>query len=89
MMVLVAWLRGSLIAHKLTRTVNEGMFVNLGITALLLFLTVLLRWPGLIAAAIALNVALFVELLYLLWRVQQKLSFNFPRLKFAKARSTM
>ncbi len=89
MMVLVSWLRGSLIAHKLTRTVNEGMFVNLGITALLLFLTVLLRWPGLVAAAIALDVALLVELAYLLWRVQKKLAFNLPLFKVAKARSTV
>lgn len=89
MMVLVSWLRGSLIANKLTRTVNEGMFVNLGMTALLLFLTVLMRWPGLIAAAIALDVALVVELAYLLWRVQKKLAFNLPRLKLVKARSTV
>jgi hypothetical protein len=89
MTVLVAWLRGSLIAHKFTRTINEGMFINLGVTAALLVVTVWMRWPGLIAAAIALNIAIFIELLYLLWRVQQKLSFTFPRLKFAKARPTM
>lgn len=89
MTVLVAWLRGSLIAHQLTRTVNEGMFINLGLTAAVLLLAVWLRWPGLIAAATALNIAIFVEMLYLLWQVRQKLDFTFPRLKFAKARVTM
>ena len=89
MTVLVAWLRGSLIAHKFTRTVNEGMFINLGVTAASLLVMVSLRWPGLIAAATALNLAIFIELLYLLWRVQQKLAFSFPWLNFVRARPTM
>ncbi|MBP8000740.1 MAG: hypothetical protein KA314_07290 [Chloroflexi bacterium] len=89
MMVLVSWLRGMLIAHQFTRTVNEGMFVNLGITGLILVLAVWQRWTGLIAAAIALDMALLVELIYLFWRVRQKLAFSFPLLKFVKARPTM
>jgi hypothetical protein len=45
--------------------VNYGMVLNLIATVLILGAALLLQWPGIVAAAVALVVALVVELLYL------------------------
>lgn len=71
--VLTSWARGLLIQSRHTRYVNVGMGVNLVITTLALVLGVMLKWPGLTVAALALNLASIGEVLYLLWRAQQTL----------------
>lgn len=71
--VIASWLRGLLIQSRHTRHVNVGMVVNLSITALVLILGVVQQWTGLATAALALNLASFGEVLYLLWRTQQTL----------------
>jgi hypothetical protein len=68
--VLVSWLRGLLINRHSTADVNAGMLVNLLITALILAIGVIGRYRGIMMAAIALNVAIAAELIYLLWRTQ-------------------
>jgi len=71
--VLVSWARGLLIQSRHTRYVNVGMAVNLTITAVALVAGVIIKWPGLPAAALALNLALAGEVIYLLRRTQQTL----------------
>ena len=73
MAVITSWLRGLLIQSRHTRYVNQGMIINLGITAAALIIGVSLRWPGLPAAALALNLASFGEVVFLLWRTQHTL----------------
>lgn len=73
MAVITSWLRGLLIQSRHTRFVNVGMAINLALTAVTLIIGVYQRWPGLPAAAIALNLASLGEVLYLLWRTQQTL----------------
>lgn len=76
--VLVSWLRGLLIQSRHTRYVNVGMAVNLTITALVLVLGVTRRWPGLPTAALAMNLALAGEVLYLAWRTRTTLPASLP-----------
>jgi hypothetical protein len=76
--VLVAWLRGLLINGRKTRAVNLGMAINLAITAAILFLGVARTWPGLTTAAVALSVAILVELLFLYWRARALLDYTVP-----------
>ncbi len=71
--VITSWLRGLLIQGRHTRFVNVGMGINLVITAGMLAIGVWARWPGLPAAALALNLASIGEVLYLSWRMQQVL----------------
>lgn len=71
--VLGMWLRGILIHGRHTQEVNVAMGVNLGVTAVVLWLGVQQRWPGLPTAAAALNLALLAEILYLAWRAQRTL----------------
>lgn len=71
--VLTSWARGLLIQSRHTRYVNVGMAVNLIITAVALVSGVLFKWPGLLTAALALNLASAGEVAYLLWRTQQAL----------------
>ena len=81
--VLVSWLRGLLIKQRATRAVNGGMALNLTLTALLLAVGIQLEWRGILTAALALNVAIAAELLYLAWRTRKQLdvdlTFFLPR----------
>jgi hypothetical protein len=72
--VLVSWLRGLLIKQGVTREVNLGMAINLLITAVILAIGLNYHLPGLPTAAIALNVAAFCEVVYLLWRTRATLA---------------
>lgn len=83
--VLGNWLRGILIHNRSTRPVNIGMALNLTITALVLFIGVQLRWRGLPAAALALNLALAVELAYLALRTRVVLPPNLHLIDFRPA----
>lgn len=71
--VFISWLRGQLINHRVTRLVNMGMAINLGITALVLVIGLILQMPGLPTAAVALNLAALCEVIYLAWRTQRLL----------------
>jgi len=73
--VLVSWVRGLLIHAKATRPVNAGMVVNVIVTAAILAVGMLLRWPGIVAAVLALTVATGVEFFYLWWRAGRALKF--------------
>jgi hypothetical protein len=73
---LVSWLRGLLINKRATTSVNGGMFVNLGVTAVIVVTGLFLRAPGVSTAVIALNVAAAAELFFLLWRAQDILQVN-------------
>jgi hypothetical protein len=66
----ISWLRGLLIAQRVTKAVNVGMFINLGITVIILLVGLMRQWAGLPTAAIALNAASLIEVLYLGWRIQ-------------------
>ncbi len=71
--VITSWLRGLLIQSEHTRYVNVGMGINLAITAIVLVVGVVGGWPGLAAAAVALNLASLGEVVYLLWSTQHSL----------------
>ncbi len=71
--VITSWLRGLLIQSRHTRFINVGMMINLSITAIVLTIGVARQWPGLQAAALALNLASLGEVLYLVWRTQKTL----------------
>lgn len=72
--VFVSWLRGLLIKEGVTREVNIGMAINLAVTAVVLILGVINNLPGLSTAAVALNIAVFCEVLFLLWRTRSILA---------------
>ena len=72
--VLISWLRGLLVKASVTREVNLGMAINLFMTAVILAIGLYLYLPGLPMAAIALNVAAFCEVIYLLWRARSILA---------------
>lgn len=63
------WVRdiGLLINTHATRVVTVGMAANLLVTAVLLFVGVQARFPGIVMAAVALNCAACIELI-ILWR---------------------
>ncbi len=67
---LASWFRGLLISSRHTVEINIGMVVNLVLTGIILIIGLQLRWAGLPTAAIALNVAVLFELVYLGWRTQ-------------------
>ncbi len=75
---IASWLRGLLIHNDTTKAVNVGMGLNLLITAVILFVGLVYRLPGLPTAAVALNVAAFVELFYLGWQAQRMLPRHLP-----------
>lgn len=75
--VLISWLRGLLINQRKTKFVNVGMGINVLATVVILGLGMLLNWPGINTAALALSVASFAELLYLWWRIRNLLDFTF------------
>jgi len=62
---LVVWRRGWLIARRATLVINVAMIVRLVGVAVLLGLGVSFRWPGLVTAAVALNLGNLFEFLYL------------------------
>lgn len=64
--VITSWLRGLLIQSRHTRYVNYAMAINLILTAVILAWGVFSQWPGLTAAALALNLASLGEVLYLI-----------------------
>ncbi len=64
-------LRGLLISRRHTNPVNTGMLLNLGATTLALAGGVALRWSGISTAALALNIALILETVYLVWQAQK------------------
>ncbi len=70
---IVTWLRGLLISHRATKDVNVGMGVNMVITAVILAIGLLQQWSGLLTAAIALNLALLSEIVYLVWQTQRQM----------------
>ena len=72
--VLISWLRGLLVKQSVTREVNMGMAINLVVTALILMIGLYLYLPGLATAAVALNLAAFCEVIYLLWRARSILA---------------
>lgn len=80
--VFAAWLRGLLIHYRITNDVNTGMVINLVITAVILFVGLLLRLPGLPTAAVSLNVAAIIELVYLGWRAKRVLPAGMPLFRF-------
>lgn len=68
---ITSWLRGLLIHRRITKEVNVGMAINLVVTGIILAIGLVNRWPGLPTAAVALNAASLVEILYLGWRTQR------------------
>ncbi len=68
---LVSWLRGILIKRHATTAVNMGMLLNLIATAAILVAGLFWQMHGITVAALSLNVALVIELAYLLWRTHQ------------------
>jgi hypothetical protein len=74
---LISWMRGLLINSRATGIVNGGMAINLTVTALVLAAGVLLEWPGINAAALALSLAAGAEFLFLWWRIGDVLPFRF------------
>ena len=80
-----SWLRGLLIQERVTKEVNIGMFINLGITAVILIIGVAMQLPGLQTAAVALNLASLCEVVYLAWRTRRVLTFDFPLYQFWRA----
>ena len=67
---ITSWLRGLLINNKATRSINMGMAINLGVTAVILIAGVAAQLPGLPTAAVALNLASVAENIYLGRRAQ-------------------
>jgi hypothetical protein len=66
-----SWLRGMLMYARRTRIVYWGMGLNLTVTATLILAGVVLRAPGAETAALALTVALAVEIYYLRRKLQR------------------
>ena len=66
--VFVSWLRGLLIKRRVTSKINIGMVINLTVTAIILAIGIAFQLPGLPTAAVALNVAVLCEVIYLAWR---------------------
>jgi len=82
---LISWIRGLMIHVGATRYVNNGMVINLIVTAAVLLLGVSQHWPGINSASIALVVAAAAEFLYLRWRVGGILGFRYSVMAFRKA----
>ncbi|MBP6470148.1 MAG: hypothetical protein KBE23_15815 [Chloroflexi bacterium] len=80
----ISWLRGLLINRRATKAVNVGMAINLVVTAVVLAIGLLVRWPGLPTAAVALNAAALGEILYLGWYTQRILPAETPLLRPVK-----
>jgi len=68
--VAISFLQGMFITSMDTKGVTWGMGINLLVTAAVLGIALAWRLPGLPSAAIALNLALIMETLYLLFRAR-------------------
>ena len=75
---ITSWLRGLLINLRVTREVNLGMTINLVTTGTILAIGLANRWPGIPTAAVALNAASLIEILYLGWRTRRLLPEAIP-----------
>ncbi len=73
-----AWLRGLLTNARATKVINVGMAINLVIMATVLAIGLFKHYPGLLTAAIALNIAILCEIMYLTWRAGHLLPGNMP-----------
>ncbi len=65
---IVAWINGLLIKSGETRLVNEAMVINVATIAAVLTPAVILGWPGIPSAALAMTSSVLIQLFYLLWR---------------------
>ncbi len=65
-----SWLRGLLMAGRLTRVIYFGMGLNLALLAALVVVGVLLQTPGAPAAVLALTLALIAEVMFLRRRLR-------------------
>ena len=57
--------RGFLISARSTRAINQGMMLNLFVTGLVLAIGVMLGWEGILTGALALTIAVVIELIFL------------------------
>lgn len=89
MTVLAMWLRGVLIHGRRTTDVNVAMGINLVTTFIVLGLGVQLGLPGLPITAAALNLAVFIEILYLAWRTQRFLPIGWSKMAQVKPKPTI
>lgn len=87
--VLAMWLRGLLIHDRKTKVVNMAMIINLVITAVILGIGVRLYLPGLPVAAVALNVAIIFEVIFLAWRTQRTIPIGLPSFSRIKPEPTI
>ncbi|MCO5198362.1 MAG: hypothetical protein M9941_11525 [Anaerolineae bacterium] len=69
--VIAFGLRGFLISAKRTNPVNMGMALNVIVTVLVLITGLFAQWPGITTAALALNLALIVETIYLIRQARE------------------
>lgn len=76
--ILTSWLRGLLIHHRTTKTVNLGMLINLVVTAAVLGFGVATDASGLTVAAVALNLASLCEVIYLFQRTGRLIASGTP-----------
>lgn len=72
----VAWITGLLIQSGHTKLVNEAMMINVLTIAAVLTPAVLLGWPGIPSAALAMTSSVIVQLFYLQWRRRQLIESN-------------
>ncbi|MGB1252320.1 MAG: hypothetical protein ACPG8W_17000 [Candidatus Promineifilaceae bacterium] len=63
-------IRGFLISNQRTGPVNVGMSINLALSAAVLLIGIPLEWGGIFTGAVAINLAAFAELGYLLTQVR-------------------
>jgi hypothetical protein len=82
---LISWIRGLMINVGNTRPVNNGMIINLVVTAVVLYIGVSQQWPGIKSAAMALVLAAAAEFLFLRWRIGGVLGFRYSVMEFRKA----
>jgi Na+-driven multidrug efflux pump len=82
--ILISWIRGLLINNRVTSAINIGMFINLAVTIIILFVGIWQGWSGINTAAFALTAAAFVDFLYLWWRVRGVLNFRFSIIELGK-----
>jgi hypothetical protein len=68
---LQSWLRALLMKGESTASIYQAMGLNLAITAAALGLGVALEAPGIQMAAVALTVAMLIELAFLGWRTRR------------------
>ncbi len=84
---ITSWLRGLLINDEATKSINMGMAINLGVTAVIIIIGVINKLPGLPTAAIALNLASLIENIYLALRAKQVLTLELPLFEMKAVRN--